>query len=191
MDGLIWPFLWQTIDERGSVLGVTTLNSTAAALLGLLHDGPMTGGELVAAADERFGAFWSLTRSQVYRELPALANAGYAREGKPGARSAQPYAITAAGKKAFAAWLSESAGADHPRNPVLLRLGFGSRHTKPQLRRLVADAKTEHEAKLAAHRNRAAELKKNNADEFEVATAEFGIAYERALLKWLDSVPGA
>jgi DNA-binding PadR family transcriptional regulator len=169
---------------------VTTLNSTAAALLGLLHDGPKTGGELVAAAEDRFGAFWSLTRSQVYRELPALAEAGYLKPGKPGPRSAQPYAITAAGKKAFAAWLNEPAGTDHPRNPVLLRLGFGARHSKAQLRQLVEDARAEHEAKLAAHRSRVAELRKSGEDPFLLATEEFGVAYERAFLKWLDSVPG-
>ena len=51
----------------------TGINPTAAALLGLLHDGPMTGGQLMAAAQKRLGAYWSMTRSQVYRELPALA----------------------------------------------------------------------------------------------------------------------
>ena len=50
----------------------TAVNATAAAILGLLHDGPMTGGDLVAAAGDRFGGFFSVTRSQVYRELPAL-----------------------------------------------------------------------------------------------------------------------
>jgi hypothetical protein len=51
----------------------TGVNATAAALLGLLHEGPMTGGQLMAAAERRFGSYWSMTRSQVYRELPALA----------------------------------------------------------------------------------------------------------------------
>lgn len=166
----------------------TTLNSTAAALLGLLHDGPKTGGELVAAATERFGTFWTLTRSQVYRELPALASAGYVKLGKTGPRSAQPYSITASGKKAFSAWLAEPAGQDHSRNPVLLRLGFGSHHTKAQLKRLVTDAQTEHEQALALDRQRLADLRKNGSDPHLVATAEFGVAYERALLKWLGSL---
>ena len=85
----------------------TEVNATATALLGLLHDGPMTGGQLMAAAQKRLGAFWSMTRSQVYRELPALAESGYVKLGKPGARSSQPYSITPAGKKAFARWLAE------------------------------------------------------------------------------------
>lgn len=143
----------------------------------------------MAAAGDRFGAFWTLTRSQVYRELPALADAGYVKLGKTGPRSSQPYSITAAGKKAFAGWLGEPAGADHSRNPILLRLGFGAQHTKSQLRRLLTDAKQEHEAALAANRQRLSELRKNGADPFMVATAEFGVVYERALIKWLAAVP--
>jgi DNA-binding PadR family transcriptional regulator len=71
------------------------INPTAAALLGLLHEGPMTGGQLMAAAERRLGPYWSMTRSQVYRELPVLAEMGFVRLGKPGPRSSQPYAITA------------------------------------------------------------------------------------------------
>jgi len=165
------------------------LNSTAAALLGLLHDRPMTGGELVAAAKERFGVFWSVTRSQVYRELPGLATAGYVRPGKLGPRAAQPYSITAAGKRAFKTWLAEPGGSDHARNPLILRLGFGAHHSQAQLKQLVEDAKVSHQASLTAHRARVADLRKSNADPFLVATADFGVAYERALLRWLESVP--
>ena len=53
-----------------------TLNPTAASLLGLLHHGPMTGWELVSSAQTTIGLFWSLTRSQVYRELSAMTAAG-------------------------------------------------------------------------------------------------------------------
>ena len=41
------------------------VNPTAASLLGFLHDGPMSGWDLVNRAQERIGEFWSLTRSQV------------------------------------------------------------------------------------------------------------------------------
>src|SRR5436305_14381671 len=92
----------------------------AAALLGLLHDGPMTGGQLMAAAQRRLGPFWSMTRSQVYRELPALADAGFVKLGKPGARSSQPYSITPAGKRAFARWLGAPAARDVLRGPPAL-----------------------------------------------------------------------
>jgi len=167
----------------------TNLNSTAAALLGLLHEGPMTGGELVAAAKERMDPFWSVTRSQVYRELPGLAAAGYVRPGKLGPRAAQPYAITAAGKRAFRNWLSEPAGGDHSRNPLVLRIAFGAHHGPGAIRRLVEEARGRHQDALAASRARVAQLKKEGDDPYGTATAEFGVAYERAMLRWLDTVP--
>ncbi|MGB9377178.1 MAG: PadR family transcriptional regulator [Mycobacteriales bacterium] len=166
----------------------TELNSTAAALLGLLHQGPMTGGELVAAAEARLGAFWSVTRSQVYRELPVLADRGYLRLGKTGARSAQPYAITAAGKKAFSRWLSIEPGRDHQRNQVLLRTSFGSLHTAAQRRRLFAAQRKLHEEKLASLRDQARAAKD---DPYAKATLDFAVTYERALTKWLDAVSGS
>ena len=100
----------------------TQINPTAVALLVLLHEGPMTGGQLMAAAERRLGPYWSMTRSQVYRELPVLAEMGFVRLGKPGPRSSQPYAITASGKRAFSRWLAESPGRDALRNPVALRV---------------------------------------------------------------------
>lgn len=41
-----------------------SINSTAASLLGFLHDGPRTGWELVAAAQHVIGPFWSLTAAR-------------------------------------------------------------------------------------------------------------------------------
>jgi DNA-binding PadR family transcriptional regulator len=181
---------WHTYEDRGTVACVATnLNSTAAALLGLLHEGPMTGGELVAAAKERMEPFWSVTRSQVYRELPGLADSGFVRPGKLGPRAAQPYTITAAGKRAFRAWLAEDAGADHSRNPLVLRVGFGAHQQPGAVAALVADARGRHQEALAANRSRVTRLKKEGADPYMLATAEFGVAYERALLRWLDTVP--
>jgi len=79
----------------------------------------------MSEAERRLGAYWSMTRSQVYRELPALADQGYVRLGKPGPRSSQPYAITPAGRRAFARWLAEEPAKEAVRNPVVLRAAFG------------------------------------------------------------------
>src|SRR5919106_1702189 len=66
------------------------LNPTAASLLGFLHDGPRSGYELVAAAQHRIGDFWSLTQSQVYRELSWMAEAGLVTAGERGTRERRP-----------------------------------------------------------------------------------------------------
>src|SRR5438132_11740909 len=129
--------------QRGGMVE-TGINPTAAALLGLLHDGPMTGGQLMSAAQKRLGAYWSMTRSQVYRELPALADAGYVKPGKPGPRSSQPYTITPAGKRAFSRWLSEDPGRDAVRNPLALRVACGKHQSPGQLKTVYEQAAASH-----------------------------------------------
>jgi DNA-binding PadR family transcriptional regulator len=164
------------------------VNSTAAALLGLLHEGPMTGGQLMAAAQRRLGAYWSMTRSQVYRELPALAEAGYVKMGKPGARSSQPYSITPAGKRAFMRWLAEPPGREALRNPVSLRVAFGSHQSAAQLSEIYRQATEHHTEAMNEARDQAKDARKNG-DEFGAASLEFAAGYHRAALAWLKTVP--
>ena len=59
-----------------------TVNATGGSLLGFLHERPMTGWDLVTVAQQRIGNFWSLTQSQVYRELNAMAGAGLVEAGE-------------------------------------------------------------------------------------------------------------
>jgi DNA-binding PadR family transcriptional regulator len=183
---------WTAGERDGSVEGMadTGVNPTAAALLGLLHDGPMTGGQLMAAAQRRLGPYWSMTRSQVYRELPVLAEAGYVRLGKPGARSSQPYAITPAGKRAFARWLAEVPPREALRNPIALRVAFGAQQPAGQLQQTYASAVEQHTAALAQVREQAREARKAG-DEFYAASLEFAVAYHRATLSWLKNAPSA
>jgi DNA-binding PadR family transcriptional regulator len=164
------------------------INATAAALLGLLHEGPMTGGQLMSIAESRLGAFWSMTRSQVYRELPALADRGYVKMGKPGPRASQPYAITAAGRRAFTRWLSEEPAREAVRNPVALRVAFGSHQTAAQMRAAYTSATDYHTEALAESREAARALRKEG-DEHTAAAVDFAVAYHKAALSWLKSAP--
>jgi DNA-binding PadR family transcriptional regulator len=50
----------------------------------VLLDRPMTGWDLVATAERVIGDFWSLTRSQVYRELSSMAEEGLVEAGGAG-----------------------------------------------------------------------------------------------------------
>jgi DNA-binding PadR family transcriptional regulator len=171
--------------HRGTVAPVPGLNSTAAALLGLLHDGPMTGGQLVAVAGERFGGFFGVTRSQVYRELPVLADSGLVRLGKQGPRSSQQYAVTAAGKRAFKAWLSSAVEPDQLRSPLILRLVYSGSLTAKQRAELVSRAAQAYAARLDGARAAA----KAADDPYTKAAADFAVAHTRAVLKLLDSIP--
>lgn len=148
----------------------------------------MTGGQLMAAAERRLGPYWSMTRSQVYRELPVLAEQGLVRLGKPGPRSSQPYAITAAGKRTFARWLADAPGRDSVRNPIALRVAFGEQHSADQLRTLYADANEHHAEALASAREQARDAKKAG-DAYGAAALEFAVAYHKAALSWLKAAP--
>ena len=163
----------------------TTLNPTAASLLGFLHAGEATGDELVALAEALIGDFWHLTRSQVYRELATLAERGLAEAGEAGPRSRRPYRLTAAGRDEFMAWLAEPPGAEQIRYPLLLTLAFGAHLDADQLRRFIARHRLDHEQRLRGY------LEMDNAeglDRYQRATLRFGIHYERAVLAWMDEL---
>jgi DNA-binding PadR family transcriptional regulator len=164
------------------------LNATAASLLGFLHEGPLSGWELVAVADERIGAFWSLTRSQVYRELAAMAAAGLVEAGETGPRERRPYALTDAGRAAFRAWIETVPAAEQIRYPLLLAISFG-RHLEPDaLAAFVAGHRAEHERRLAAYREAApAVLEQGGAH--AAAVLDFGLRYEEAVLAWFEALP--
>ncbi|GAA2523681.1 PadR family transcriptional regulator [Pilimelia columellifera] len=165
----------------------SAINPTAAALLGLLHSGPMTGGQLMAEAERRLGPYWSMTRSQVYRELPVLADLGYVRLGKPGPRSSQPYAITASGKRAFSKWLGEVPGRDALRNPIALRIAFAPQHSASQLKALKEGAHSYHTESLSQVKEQAKEARKEG-DEHGAAALDFAAAYHKAALAWLKNL---
>ncbi|RJQ80714.1 PadR family transcriptional regulator [Pseudonocardiaceae bacterium YIM PH 21723] len=164
---------------------MSELNATAAALLGLLHDGPMTGGQLVAAATERFGGFFSVTRSQVYRELPALAGAGLLKLGKQGPRSSQQYVITPNGKKAFKSWLATEPGPDHLRSPLILRLVHAGSLSGKQRSALIDGARATYTARLDEAKTAA----KGADDAYAKAAADFAVSHTKALIKLLDAIP--
>lgn len=164
------------------------INATAASLLGFLHEQPMTGWDLVTTAEALIGDFWSLTRSQVYRELATMEAAGLIRAGTPGPRDRRPYELTDAGRAAFRAWIEREPGQEKIRYPLLLTLAFG-RHLDPtQLASFAAAHRKLHAARLEEYevlRNSVGE----GGDAYAGATLDFGIRYERAVLDWFDHLP--
>lgn len=168
------------------------LNATSAVILGLLHDGAATGGDIVAAAGRRLGAQGGVTRSQVFRELPLLLEEGLIRADAdiavPGHRAGHSYVLTAAGRTTFAEWASAPSGADTVRSGVVLRLGFGAHLWPAQRNAIVTAAVIAHELALAEHKQRAKDLR-GEGDAFAAVAADFAVAYERAFLTWLRHAP--
>lgn len=162
------------------------VNATGAALLGLLRDGPQSGYALARSADEVLGGFWTVTRSQVYRELAAMAAAGLVEAGEPGARDRRPYKLTAAGREAFAAWLHADPGPDVVRIPLLLRLAFLDELAPERLRALAAEQRARHAAELAGYLALERDLVAGGVGPEQLVVLRFGIRYETAVLGWFD-----
>jgi DNA-binding PadR family transcriptional regulator len=162
------------------------LNATAASLLGFLHEGPMTGYDLIRTAELVIGDFWSLTRSQVYRELAAMAQDGLIEAGETGARATRPYALTDAGREAFARWLATEPPPETIRFPLLLAVVFGRHLPEERLAAFVAAHRPRHERKLAEYRALADEI---GDEPYARATLDFGLRYEQAVLDWFDALP--
>lgn len=164
------------------------LNATAASLLGFLHEGPMTGWDLVAVAEQRIGSFWTLTQSQVYRELAAMAKAGLVRAGRPGPRDRKPYTITAKGRAAFQDWISQEPGLEQIRFPLLVTIMFAKHLPDESLTAMIDKHRSIHAERLARYEQAQRDLRKAGGDS-RLATLEFGVRYERAVLDWFDQLP--
>lgn len=162
------------------------LNATAASLLGFLHDRPMSGWDLVETAQLVIGNFWSLTSSQVYRELAAMADKGLVTREEKGARERQPYSITDAGRAAFAEWIVEEPSAETIRFPLLMSISFG-RHLPPE--KLALHIRKHHTMHLERYAALEQLASKDMGDPYLEATLRFGMGYERAVLDWFDSLP--
>ena len=164
------------------------MNATAGSLLGFLHERPMSGWDLFTTAEVLIGDFWTVTRSQVYRELAAMESAGLVVAGPPGPRERRPYEITDAGRAAFDEWLRQPPGSEQIRYPLLLTIAFGRHLPHEELARFVAEHRKVHEQRLAGYRSLHAEAGEN-LEPYAAATLDFGIRYETAVLDWFDHLP--
>jgi DNA-binding PadR family transcriptional regulator len=162
------------------------------SLLGFLHDGPLTGWSLVATAQREIGDFWSVTQSQVYRELATMARLGLVEAGERGPRDRRPYAITAAGRETFREWLSAEPGAETIRFPLLLTVLFGRYLSPGRLGAFIEAHRASHAGRrdgyLAGLREAEA-APAGQADPYALATLRFGLSYETMVLDWMASLP--
>jgi len=101
-------------------------------LLGFLSYAPMTGYEI----SKKFFRFVRPATSQIYRNLSAMIDEGLVKseridQEKLPARN--QFSITSAGNKELKRWLKEPPVHFGEREPIILKLWFGSRVSKAEL----------------------------------------------------------
>jgi DNA-binding PadR family transcriptional regulator len=186
-------------------MAVNHLNPTAAVLLGLLQLGPapategfgesgsMSGWQLHATVAASVGAFWNVTRSQIYLELERLADARLVEElAGGGPRRQRRYRITDAGRDAFADWLAalarRPARPDQLRSPLTLLVFFGEHLPPALLRRALHEHRLLRQRRAEQLDAMLAALPEDAERRLPTAVLRRGIALQRMYQEWIDEV---
>lgn len=159
-------------------------------MLGLLAQlGPLNGNALSRNADVLIGDYWTLTRSQVYRELQSLEQMTFVKAGPTGPRSSRDFSITENGTVALHDWLNTGPADEVIRMPILLTIRFGDRLEPAHLRHLLEEYRRRHNAKREFYKKLEDDVRTTPRDPFEIATIRFGELFESAVAQWLDELP--
>jgi PadR family transcriptional regulator AphA len=157
------------------------LTPTSYIVLGLIErSGEATPYELKQLVAIGIGNFWSLQHAQLYTEPERLTRAGYLQETRErDGRRRKRYKLTAAGRKALRAWVSEPTDElPELRDVALLKLFFD------------ADAQPLAEAQLAAHGAKLREYEQLAREAGEdkpsgpLTALQAGIAHEREWVRY-------
>lgn len=115
---------------------VPSLTTTSYAILGLLAVKPWTTHELVQQVDRSLRRIWPRAASKLYEEPKKLVAHGYARatDDSVGRRPRTRYTITAKGRRALAAWLSQPGDGPVLECEQLVKIHFADSGTKADVR---------------------------------------------------------
>src|SRR3954469_8657487 len=130
---------------------MTRTSQTRLAVLGALSVEPMTGYRLRSEITGTLGHFWHESFGQIYPALAALeADQMVERVQDPGT-SGSLFRITAAGEQHLRELLVEPFQQPPARNPLLLRLFFGSYIDPGLIRRWLTEALSDAERACARY----------------------------------------
>jgi PadR family transcriptional regulator, regulatory protein AphA len=166
----------------------TRQSATEYAVLGLLDSGGgQSGYDLLKRVDRAVGYMWAPAKSGLYAVLGRLEAAGLAtsQTAKGRGPTKEVYWITAAGRAALRAWLSDSTlELSPPRDPFLLKLFFARRAAPAAATELVA-AYREHVVQLLDEWEQQ-ERDEPEATPVDVIALRFALLRGRATLAWCD-----
>jgi DNA-binding PadR family transcriptional regulator len=159
--------------------------TTELAVLGLVAFGEASGYDLARASARSIGHMWAPSRSQIYKVLPRLVAAGYARSREVEQRGRPDkalYRIMPKGKAALVGWLDE---IELDQGVLLLKLFFGWIGSPAASLRQLAAYRSILEARLAEFEQTEAGLEEDEPPHSRIALRH-GIVRVRATLAWAD-----
>jgi DNA-binding PadR family transcriptional regulator len=169
--------------------------SLRSAILGFLTLEPTSGYTLKQRFDGSVGSFWSVTQSQIYRELHALeADRLVSAKAVPGGGrpDRRVYSLTAAGRDALTRWLEEPLEPLFLRHPLLLKLVFSADVPAKKLDTLlahyaegVASTRADYQARLTDTKIFSLARSAREAIVWRLSI-EHGLTWCDAELRWID-----
>ncbi|WP_437624940.1 PadR family transcriptional regulator [Sorangium sp. So ce1151] len=173
--------------------------SLRGAILGFLSFEPTSGYTLKQRFDGSVRSFWSVTQSQIYRELHALEGEGLVEartvpgDGKP---DRKVYSLTEPGRAALKAWLEAPLEPLMLRHPLLLKLVFAAHLPPAKLDDILARYARDIEATRVDHEGRLGDEQifslARSARERDIwrLSIEHGLAWCDAELRWIERARG-
>ncbi len=173
--------------------------SLRGAILGFLSIEPTSGYTLKQRFDGSVRSFWSVTQSQIYRELHALEQEGLVEpttlpgDGKP---DRKVYSLTEAGRAALERWLDEPLEPLLLRHPLLLKLVFAAHMPPERLDDILARYAEGIESTRADYAGRLEDPRifslARSAREQDIwrLSIEHGLAWCDAELRWIERARG-
>ncbi|MCC7161342.1 MAG: PadR family transcriptional regulator [Anaerolineae bacterium] len=157
--------------------------SPEPALLGFLRQGPLHGYDLHKQVVANLGAVWRLGQSQMYAILKEYETRGWIKTvvtPQPDRPARKMLQLTPAGKRAFDAWMNQSAhGLREFRVDFFARLYFARAAGRPALRAFLNQ-------QIKATQDEYNKLRAAEPDsEFARVVSNFRQAQLQAILDWL------
>jgi len=165
--------------------------TTAYALLGLLRLRPWTTYELAKQVQRSLHWFWPRAERRLYDEPKLLVEAGLATASveATGRRPRTVYAITPAGERALAHWLSEPAEPRVVEFAAMVKVFFADAGTLPQLSETLTRIESESGERIDALATMARESLEAFAFperlHLSAVTLRLQLEQELAILRWV------
>lgn len=125
------------------------------ALLVALREQPASGLDLARRFEKSIGFFWHATHQQIYRVLARMEGDGWLTSStvpQTGRPDKKAYAVSARGRAVLADWLAEPMAGETFRSELAVKLRGASYGDRATLLGHVADARADHETRLAHYR---------------------------------------
>ena len=168
------------------------LPTTSFAVLGLLSYGPLSGYALASLAEQSIANFWTIAKSQVYRELPRLEELGYVKgtdvrqEKLPDKRI---YELTNEGRSSLIRWLNTSSQdkeVTKMRSTFLLKVFFGNLMEQEQLLAMIRTHRDQARAAVDKFDLILDQLSRDPGAIYMATTAKLGKRVTEATAEWAE-----